>query len=852
MSLARRIVLGSLLIALFGVGAVGAVSYYITSAAIEKMARGELEGLTAVTYNMVKQATTSAVVNRLRAVAEADRDLVAHFYGLAQSGAMTRAQAMREAEALLLRQKIGNSGYVYCLGTNGRLRVHPRQALVGTDLSRHEFAREQMRRRDGYLEYTWGNPEDDRPRPKALYMAYFAPWDWIISVTSYRDEFAGLADVKSFRDDVLSIKVGDTGYMFVLDGKGTARIHPNLEGQDMIDVLDARGRPLFREMSARRNGSIVYSWRNPGEAKARDKLAVFKYYPEYDWIIVGAAYLDELHEPLRRVRTAVAVLLVATSAVALALSLLMGRALGRSFSALEGVARRVASGDLRRQGTRGEGAAGPREIRAVERAFTGMARSLGKIVRGIAGISQEISGEAATVHASAQATVGASQRQLGAVTSVVTRLAEVSSSVESTHRSIAELNGAAEHGASSTKSLSLSLEGLLLGVTEFAAFVEQTSETMKGVFALATEIATHASDVTQAAEHSSASAGELERSIRAIDETTKASESLARAVAEKAHSGRSAVVESIEGMTKIGVTFEAIDGAVSSLGERVGAIREIVRVIEDISDQTKLLSLNASILAAQAGPQGRAFSVVADEIKRLSDRTNGATRQIAALIDTASQERERTSAAMAQGLSSVREGHRLADDAGRAIAAILDLTEQSHARMTQIAGATRAQVEGNRTILEAVAQIERMSRGVLEITGRQHLLAGEIKAGLDTVLTSLAAVRRSLEEQARGSKDVAKQIDTISHMSNAIRQDSDSQRAASLQMVHDIEVIRGSAAQILERAEQVAGSLSSLTAQVDGLNAAVAHFQVDPPGLPAAPGEERPPGGASPAVEPTA
>ncbi len=839
LSLTRRIVLGSLLIALSSVGAVGGVSYYITSAAIAKMARAELEELTGATYNMVKQATTSAIVNHLKAIAESDRDLVAHYHRLAQSGAMTPQQAKREAEALLLSQKIGKSGYVYCLGSNGTLRVHPKRSLVNADLSQHGFAREQMRRREGYLEYTWKNPDDERPRAQALYMTYFAPWDWIISVSSYRDEFAGLADVTLFRDDVLSMTVGETGYMYVLDGKGRALIHPKLEGQDLSDSRDATGRAFIREMCERKNGSIVYSWQNPGEPKTRYKLVVFKYYAEYDWIIAGGVYLDELHEPLRRVRAAVVAAFVAMSAVALAFTLLMGRAMGRSFSVLEVVAGRVARGDLRQEdtGTRPAAAAAPREIRAVQVAFASMSRSLGRVVGGIAGVSRAISGDVGAVHAGAQAMVGDSQRQLGAVTSVLTTLGDVSASVESVHSSIAELNGAAEQGASSTNSLSRSLDALFQEVTEFSAFVEQTSETMKRMVALASDVATNASDVTQAAEHSSSSAGELERSIRAIDETTKASESLARAVTEKAQSGRSAVVESIEGMTKIGITFEAIDRAVASLGERVGGIREVVRVIEEISDQTKLLSLNASILAAQAGAQGRGFSVVADEIKRLSDRTNGATDQIAALIDTTGQERERTSAAMAVGLASVKEGHKLADDAGRAIASILELTEQSHARMTQIAAATRAQVEGNKTIMDAVTQIAVMSRGVLEIAGEQQVFAGAITTGLDTVLTSLAAVRSSIEEQARGSKDVAKQIDTISSMSSAIRQDSDNQRKASLQMVRDIEVIAGSAAQILERAEKVAGSLSSLTAQVKGLNSAVSHFKVDPPdGAGASPG----------------
>jgi methyl-accepting chemotaxis protein len=832
-SLTNRIVLGSLLIALLSVGGVGGVSYYIASSTVDKMARAELEGLTETAYKMFRQSATSAVVNHLKAIAEKNREVVARYHRLAETGAMTVQQAKRDAETVLLSQTVGRSGYVYCLSSDGTLKVHPKRSLVNVNISEQGFAREQMRRREGYLEYTWRNPDERDPRAKALYMTYFAPWDWIISVSSYPGELKGAVDMDLFRADILSIKIGDTGYVFIMDGKGTLLVHPKLEGQNDHAARDASGRAFVREMCERKNGTITYSFQNPGESRPREKLVVYKYLADFDWIIAAGAYLDELDAPLRRVRAAVVGLLIAMSGVALAFSLLFGRAMGRSFSALEGVATRVARGDLRDDGAPARSAlppaTTPREIRAVEHAFGGMARSLGKVVRGIAGISSEISGSAATVSADTQEMVGASTRQLAVVTKVVETLEGVSASVLSTHGSIAELDAAAEQGASSTSQLSQGLDALSALVTQFSAFVEQTGATIKQMAEVATHIEANASEVSEAAERSSGSASELERSIRSIDSTTKESESLTQAVTERAHAGQSAVTRSIEGMSHISVTFEAIEKAVASLGERVAAIKDIVHVIEDISDQTKLVALNAAILAAQAGEQGGGFSVVADEIKRLSDRTDSATGEIAALISSADQEGEHTSSVMAVGLKSVWEGHKLAADAGQAIASILGLTEQSHAQVTLIAAATREQVQGNKSIMHSVAQIAAMSRGVLELTAKQHGFAAEIKTGVDTVLRSLAAVRRSIEEEALGSKDVAQQISTISSMSSAIRRDSERQRAASEQMVRDIEVIKDSAAHILGRAVKVAGSLSPLSSRVMDLNAALAHFTVDKP-----------------------
>lgn len=79
-------------------------------------------------------------------------------------------------------------GYIYVLDGKGIIRVHPKVELRGADLTGHAFIREQLSQHSGYLEYQWANPGKSQTRPKALYMSYFAPWDWIISVSSYRDK----------------------------------------------------------------------------------------------------------------------------------------------------------------------------------------------------------------------------------------------------------------------------------------------------------------------------------------------------------------------------------------------------------------------------------------------------------------------------------------------------------------------------------------------------------------------------------------------------------------------------------------------------------------------------------------
>jgi signal transduction histidine kinase len=76
--------------------------------------------------------------------------------------------------------------------------VHPEAEWIGQDINQYAFVRQMRKKRNGYIEYDWKNPGENKARTKAMYMAYFEPWDWIIAVTSYRREFSTLVNVDDF------------------------------------------------------------------------------------------------------------------------------------------------------------------------------------------------------------------------------------------------------------------------------------------------------------------------------------------------------------------------------------------------------------------------------------------------------------------------------------------------------------------------------------------------------------------------------------------------------------------------------------------------------------------------------
>lgn len=275
----------------------GLVAFSILRKTVEANIESELKNSTASLLNMVRTSVSVSIKNHLRAAAENNRAMVQYFYDRHRRGDMTEDQAKEMAAALLLSQKIGTTGYIACVNSHGVMVIHPQPSWVGVDISGYAFVQDMVAYKEGYLEYEWQNPGDAKPRPKALYMTYFEPWDWIIDVSSYRDEFHTLVNVDDFRDSVLALQFGQTGYSFVTDGRGNIIIHPKLSGINIFTEDDFPQEPL-RRMLAEKNGKIIYDWKNPGEHRPRRKLVLFNAIPEYDWIVASSSYVDEFYRPL--------------------------------------------------------------------------------------------------------------------------------------------------------------------------------------------------------------------------------------------------------------------------------------------------------------------------------------------------------------------------------------------------------------------------------------------------------------------------------------------------------------------------------------------------------------------------
>lgn len=255
------------------------------------------------------------------------------------------------------------------------------------------------------------------------------------------------------------------------------------------------------------------------------------------------------------------------------------------------------------------------------------------------------------------------------------------------------------------------------------------------------QLSTTADSVVRAAEGQDSrvvqSASAVEEMTMTAGEVAKNSTEaarLAQETAETAKSGQEVMSQTVAGMQQVSHAVTEAASIITTLGRSSDQIGEIVRVIEEIADQTNLLALNAAIEAARAGEQGRGFAVVADEVRKLAERTTKATKEIGDMIRQIQQDTKVAVMSMEQGTNKVGAGVELANKTGDALSKIYQMVNSTSDMIQQIAQAAEEQSSATRQIasdLESVTQTTReTTQGVSQSARACHdlsVLAGDLQ-----------------------------------------------------------------------------------------------------------------------------
>ncbi len=350
-------------------------------------------------------------------------------------------------------------------------------------------------------------------------------------------------------------------------------------------------------------------------------------------------------------------------------------------------------------------------------------------------------------------------KMIAGLRDAVTMIAESANSVSI---AAAQLTTAAEQSGEATSQIATTIQQVALGtaqqtegVTKTSASVEQMGRAIDGVAKGAQEQAKAISQASQITSRINAAIEQVAANAQAVTRDSAQAATYSR-------DGAKTVKETIIGMEAIRSKVGLSATKVEEMGTRSEEIGAIVETIEDIASQTNLLALNAAIEAARAGEQGKGFAVVADEVRKLAERSSLATKEIAALIKGIQKTVSEAVTAMQASAQEVELGVTRAHSAGEVLDNILDAAESVY-KQAEEAGNTAAKVGA--AAAELVEAVDSVSAVIEENTAATEEMAAnssELTQAIENIASVSEENSASVEEVSASTEEVSAQVEEVS------------------------------------------------------------------------------------------
>jgi len=595
---------------------------------------------------------------------------------------------------------------------------------------------------------------------------------------------------------------------------------------DDLLLLDSEGEALLGGDAARLLPG-EFAWLREagveaGDSRAFDSPSVFAWLRTPAGVLVAVSAWEPLRGDVSSTHGVFALLLLVSTGVAALLAWLLAQDVSRATEALRGEAERLASGDLRR----GDVYESEDELGELSRSFEAMASALRVTVGRVSEAADRVEATAGEMAGVSEAVSLVTADQVRGIQQTTTSMEAIDRQVRGIADSSQTLNVSVEESSSSVLELGAAGEELNETASVLSSKVNEVSSSIEQMVRSVKQVLENTEALSGAAVETSASMEEMAMSMREVDLSAEETARLSHQVVVSAESGQRKMVQAIEGMEAIREATETAERVIRNLGSRTREIGAIVDVIDDVADETNLLALNAAIIAAQAGEQGRAFSVVADEIKELADRVLASTKEIGGLIRAVQEEGNNAIGAIEKGSASVASGVDLSAEAGLSLEEITRASRESGSRIAGIVTAVREQAKAASHVVELM---ERVRGGVEQIRGA----AAEQDRGNEVVYSSSVAmrevaqqVRGTTEEQARGSGRIRESVEGVREAVERINRALQEQSAACRSAVEFLETVYARTRSNEENSRRLDEVAKSLLHQAEALRQDVQRFEI--------------------------
>ncbi|OGQ33901.1 MAG: hypothetical protein A3A85_03305 [Deltaproteobacteria bacterium RIFCSPLOWO2_01_FULL_42_9] len=376
---------------------------------------------------------------------------------------------------------------------------------------------------------------------------------------------------------------------------------------------------------------------------------------------------------------------------------------------------------------------------------------------------------------------------------------EMASSIEEVDGNVAALTGTVGEISASIEEIAGSLKEVVGGIDNVSVSADETASSLLEIDATAMEIERH---TMEAAELSNEVAKESEKGLKAV---------------ELSHAGMETVKESVNALARV----------IDELGNRSREIGKILKVIDDVAAETNLLALNATIIAAQAGEHGKGFSVVADEIRELSERTAASTKEITIIISGIQEQIAKAVSSVEEGITKVAEGEKLSTETIGILEGMMQRFKTFQDMSSKIAKATQEQTAGSKKVTENTEVITKTIHTMAKAIQEQSQGSSQIAQAVERMKGLVSQIKRATSEQTGSSKIIASHTEDMMKSIQMINVVSFEQENESQKITDAVVNITGIADVGMKNAGQLEQVVGMLKKEVYTLRQSMERFKLN-------------------------
>lgn len=401
------------------------------------------------------------------------------------------------------------------------------------------------------------------------------------------------------------------------------------------------------------------------------------------------------------------------------------------------------------------------EIGALAKSFAETRENLRRLVGQIGGSGQAITEGVRVIRDGTHALIDRTSTQTSLTSEASEAVLNVRNGAESVLEAAEKVTDLTQDSSSRALELHAATEEVARSMEYLFQSVEKTSSSTTQMDASAREMTARTETLSQIGEEVLSFVSEMDSTVDELRRTAEATAEISRQVQEDAELGGVAVAETVQGIVTAQESARRTADVLDSLQKSVGQISQIVNVIEEIADRTNLLSLNAAIIAAQAGEHGAGFTVVADEIRQLADRTRGSTNEIVGIIKRVQTGSTEAVRAIAEDVRRIDQNVGLAQNASESLEKIVASSSESYDMANRIARSLEQQAEASSHLHHVTSRmrdhISEINRSTQEQERGTRLLAEEAERVREIALV----VRNSTEQQSVAGRGIAGAMEQI-------------------------------------------------------------------------------------------